>query len=59
MLWFIYVGIILIVFYELYAAITKKQRTISQMAWKGIATHPKWTALAILGIGMLIGHLWL
>lgn len=59
MLWFIYIGLILIVFYEMYAAITKKYRTISQMTWTGIDRHPKLTALSTLGIGMLIGHLWL
>jgi len=57
MIWILYVGIGLVLLYEVVAAITHKAPTISEWIWKG-ATRTRWVPfIAGLLMGLLGGHL--
>ena len=56
--WWILVGFGVVVAYEV-AAVFTAWPTISQYIWAGLAEFPQLGFLAGLGIGLLLGHLFL
>lgn len=52
MIWLVYVGLVLLTVYEIWAAITNKLPTLSEWIWKG----NKHTLGIAFWFGVLIGH---